>query len=654
MAKMHQTKMIASAKRQAKNLARVAEALAEGFRPDPAYTVSQWADIHRYLSTEASAEAGLWRTSRTPYLREIMDNLSSYSSIETTVVMKGAQIGMSEAALNFCGYAIHHSPGPILYVMPTVDMAKKLSKMRVEHMIRNSKALSERIAPPRARDSGNTLFMKEFAGGSLNLTGANSAVGLRSMSIRYLVLDEVDGYPINVDGEGDPVTLALRRTASYPRRKVFMLSTPASLETSRIKAEFEKGDQRYYNVVCEDCHELQPITWAQIRWPEDKPEEAHFFCAHCGAIHEEHRKAALLSEANGARWVATKQSRYNNFRSYHLSALYSPWFTWGECARAFLEAKSDPATLQSFVNTVLGEPWEERQGAANDATKLYALREEYELLPPQVALLTCGVDVQPDRLELELVGWGRGEESWNIDYKIIQGNPSEGRVWERLDGYLDKRWPHPAFQEKGGMKIHAICVDTGGSNTQAVYDYVRDRENRRIWGVKGKGGSYQVWPKRPSRKNKGKINLYNVGVDAAKDMIMARLNKVGAEACGSGACHFHKDRDLEYFEQLTAEYKKIVYRDGRKKYAWVKAKAARNEALDCRVYAYAALKGLLAEDVDLTAEADWIAEFLSCDASREKPAIKIVPTPYNALCALRRPLSDEPKKHVKKGLYRGW
>ncbi|WP_412057167.1 phage terminase large subunit family protein [Bartonella sp. DGB2] len=193
---------------QARNLVKLWAAFKEGFRSDPAYTVSQWADVHRYLSTQASAEAGLWRTSRTPYLREIMDNLSSYSSIETTVVMKGAQIGMSEAALNFCGYAIHHSPGPILYVMPTVDMAKKLSKMRVEHMIRNSKALSERIAPPRARDSGNTLFMKEFAGGSLNLTGANSAVGLRSMSIRYLVLDEVDGYPFNVDDEGDPITLA--------------------------------------------------------------------------------------------------------------------------------------------------------------------------------------------------------------------------------------------------------------------------------------------------------------------------------------------------------------------------------------------------------------------------------------------------------------
>ncbi|WP_412058236.1 phage terminase large subunit family protein [Bartonella sp. DGB2] len=611
---------------QARNLVKLWAAFKEGFRSDPAYTVSQWADVHRYLSTQASAEAGLWRTSRTPYLREIMDNLSSYSSIETTVVMKGAQIGMSEAALNFCGYAIHHSPGPILYVMPTVDMAKKLSKMRVEHMIRNSKALSERIAPPRARDSGNTLFMKEFAGGSLNLTGANSAVGLRSMSIRYLVLDEVDGYPFNVDDEGDPITLALRRTASYPRRKVFMLSTPASLETSRIKAEFEKGDQRYYNVACKECHELQPITWAQIRWPEDKPEEAHFFCAHCGAIHEEHHKAALLSEANGARWVATKQSRYNNFRSYHLSALYSPWFTWGECARAFLEAK-DPAKLQSFVNTVLGEPWEEYDAGGTDASALYALREEYPLLPPQVAILTCGVDVQPDRLELELVGWGRDEESWNIDYKIFLGDPSAAEVWHHLDTYLSRRWPHPALDN--GLLIHATCVDTGGSNTQAVYDYVRPRQGHNIWGIKGSSNSTStVWPKRPTHNNNGKINLYVIGVSAAKDMVMARLKRTGPDAVGYGACHFHIERDLEYFQQLTAERKKTKYSKGQPKIDWVKANNARNEALDCRVYAYAALCGLSAMGISLEQQAQALEQkMIERGLSFDKDEVLAPPAP---------------------------
>ncbi|WP_375646602.1 phage terminase large subunit family protein, partial [Bartonella sp. TT29SHDZB] len=299
----------------------------EGRRPDPPYTVSQWADKNRYLSTVTSAEPGLWRTIRTPYLREIMDNLSVYDPTETTVVMKGAQIGMSEAALNFCGYAIHHSPGPALYVMPTVETAKKLSKSRLDPMISASPALSERIAPARARDSGNTMFSKEFYGGTLMITGANSAAGLRSSPIRYLVLDEVDAYPLNVDNEGDPVTIAEKRTSAFIQRKIFKLSTPTHRDTSRIAKDFVLGDQRYYNVPCDACGVLQPIVWSQIKWPKGAPEKAVFVCAHCGHEHAEHRKSTLMAEENGACWIATQESSKPRLRSYHISALYSPWLT---------------------------------------------------------------------------------------------------------------------------------------------------------------------------------------------------------------------------------------------------------------------------------------------------------------------------------------
>ncbi|WP_246787072.1 phage terminase large subunit family protein [Bartonella bovis] len=577
-------------------------------QPDPPYTVSQWADKNRYLSTLSSAEPGLWRTKRTPYLREIMDNLSSYVPIEKTVVMKGAQIGMSEAGLNFCGYAIHHSPGPALYVMPTVEMAKKVSKTRLDPMIKASPALNERIAPARARDSGNTMFSKEFDGGVLMLTGANSAAGLRSMPIRYLVLDEVDGYPLNVDGEGDPVNLAEARSATFIQRKIFKLSTPTHRDTSRIAKDFVLGDQRYYNVPCDECGTLQPIVWSQIKWPKGAPEQAVFVCAHCGHEHAEHRKEDLLSEEKGACWIPTKEPIRPRLRSYHISALYSPWMTWGECALKFLEAKNDPALLQTFVNIVLGEPWEDKSGEVIDPDGLYAQREDYPLAPAQAVLLTAGIDVQNDRLELEVVGWGRGEESWNIDYQVFPGDPSSLDIWDQLDEYLQKRWPHPGF--KDGIKIAATCIDTGGSHTQDVYNYVRPREGKRIWGIKGQAGSRPVWPHRPSKNNKGQINLYIVGVDSAKDTITRRFKKSGPDASGSGATHFHKSLDREYFEQLTAEKKVIKYFKGHQRIEWHKSETARNEALDCRVYAYAALQGLILAGLNLNKEVDILEERL--------------------------------------------
>ncbi|WP_375689949.1 terminase gpA endonuclease subunit, partial [Bartonella sp. AP57NXGY] len=242
----------------------------------------------------------------------------------------------------------------------------------------------------------------------------NSAAGLRSMPIRYLILDEVDAYPLSVDNEGDPVMIAEKRTSTFVQRKIFKLSTPTHRDTSRIAKDFVLGDQRYYNVPCDACGVLQPIVWSQIKWPKGAPEKAVFVCAHCGHEHAEHRKTDLMSEERGACWVPTSESSRPNLRSYHISALYSPWLTWGECAREFLDAKDDPALLQPFVNTVLGEPWEDRTGEVIDPDSLYAKREDYPLAPEQAVLLTAGIDVQNDRLELEVVGWGRSEESWHI------------------------------------------------------------------------------------------------------------------------------------------------------------------------------------------------------------------------------------------------
>jgi phage terminase large subunit GpA-like protein len=592
---------------------------AESYRCDPPWTVSEWADVNRYLSSVSSAEPGKWRTSRTPYLREIMDCLSAYSPIEVVNVMKGVQIGMSEAGFNFVGYTIHHSPGPMMYVMPTIDMAKKFSKTRIDPMVAASPALAERIRPARSRDSDNTVFQKAFDGGVLVLTGANSGSGLRGLPVRCLVLDEVDGYPASADEDGDPVTLATDRTSTFQRRKIFKLSTPTLKETSRIGPAFREGDQRYYNVKCDACGKLQPITWDKIKWEPGKPETAAFECDGfdeetgevCGHRHPEHRKGFLLSEANGATWVPTAEASRPNVRSYHLSALYSPWYTWAECAQRFLDVKDDPAKLQPFVNNVLGQEWEGLGGDKLDPDSLLGKRETFDVdpLPERVVKLTCGVDVQPDRLELEIVGWGKDEESWSIAYHVLPGDPSELEVWDQLDDLLNERFMHPAKPD--GIKISATCIDTGGANTQDAYRFIRPREGRRIWGIKGYGGKRPVWPKRPSRSNKGRINLYAIGVDAAKEVVTARLTKTGPNVSGAGACHFNQDRDKEYFEQMTVERKVTRYVKGFKVVEWHKGEKDRNEAFDCRVYAYAALQGLVTGGINLNKSAKAMAQELS-------------------------------------------
>ncbi len=283
----------------------------DAVRPDPPYTVSQWADKNRVLSSVSSAEPGDWRTSRTPYLREIMDNLSAYSPVREQAVMKGVQIGMSEAGFNFVGYTIHHAPGPMMYVMPSLDMAKKFSKTRIDPMIEASPALSAKIRPARSRDSGNTIFSKEYDGGVFVLTGANSESGLRGLPVKALVLDEVDGYPESAEESGDPVSLAIDRTSAFSaRRKIFMLSTPLLKASSRIGKAFREGDQRYYNVKCEKCGKLQPITWDKIKWEPGKPETAVFVCLEtvdkktgeisgCGHRHPNHRKSTCLPKKMG-------------------------------------------------------------------------------------------------------------------------------------------------------------------------------------------------------------------------------------------------------------------------------------------------------------------------------------------------------------------
>lgn len=569
----------------------VESAWKRGLAPDPILTVDDWANRHRMLSSVASAEPGRWSTSRTPYLKAVMDALSATSRIERVVFMAGGQVGKTECGLNWVGYVIHHAPGPMLLVQPTVEGAKRVSKQRVDALIEASPELASRVKDPRSRDSGNTQLMKEFPGGVLIMTGANSAVGLRSMPVRYLFLDEVDGYPGDADGEGDPVALAVQRAATFINRKIYLCSTPTLKGFSRIEAAYLESDQRVFEVPCDHCGAHSQIQWRDIKWPTGKMAEAAWHCPACDGIHPEYRKPALL--ANG-RWVARAKGDGKTV-GFHLSSLYSPWLTWGEIAQEHHAAKDDPVRLKVWVNTKLAETWEDREGETLDAEGLMERREAYgPAIPAEVALLTCGIDVQDDRLELEVVGWGRDEESWSIDYKVLWGDPSAPQLWDELDAYLSQRFAHETLAE--GLTIEAACIDTGGHHTLSAYAFCRGKERRRIWAIKGGSGKRPIWPKRPSKANRGKVNLFTVGVDAAKEAIYARLKKTGS---GPGAMHFPMDRDAQYFEQLTAERIRTRYVKGFPQRFWWKPDGRRNEALDCRVYAYAALHGLLSMGLNL-------------------------------------------------------
>ena len=561
------------------------EGFFDGLRPDAVLTVSEWADAHRVLPGRASAEPGPWRTSRTPYLKEIMDSLSVSDPTEMVVLMKGAQVGGTECGNNWLGYTIQHSPGPMLFVQPTVEMAKRTSRQRIGPMIEDCPALNERVLPARSRDSGNTVLSKEYPGGLLVLTGANSAVGLRSMPARYLFLDEVDGYESDVDGEGDPIELALKRTLTYARnRKVFIVSTPTIRGISRVEAAFEQTDQRSFHVPCPHCENLAPILWRNFRWPDDHPEEVALYCEECGGEIPERMKDELLA---GGKWVPKHPDR--DARGYHLSGLYSPlgWFSWADAVREFQQAKKlGVEQLKTWTNTVLGETWEE-QGDEVEDVLLLARREKYPCSVPREALvLTAGVDVQNDRLEVEVVGWGIGEESWGIDFRTIWGDPGQPQVWTQLREFIAKTYRHESGHR---LRVRLVCVDSGFA-TQQVYEFVRVAGGG-FYAVKGVAGQGRPIVAAPEQRRSGHsrrpIRLFIVGVDGAKGLLYSRLR---IREPGSGYCHFPEKEaySIEYFSQLAAEKCVTRYVKGFARREWVKVRS-RNEALDCRVYAMAAL-----------------------------------------------------------------
>jgi phage terminase large subunit GpA-like protein len=553
-------------------------------KPPPKLTVSEWADEYRRLSPEASAEPGRWFTARAEYQRGIMDAVSD-PAVETVVVMSSAQVGKTEIVNNIVGYHVHQDPAPILVLQPTVEMAQTWSKDRLAPMLRDTPALRGRVKAPRSKNSQNTLLHKVFPGGHITMTGSNAPASLASRPIRIVLCDEVDRYPPSAGTEGDPVSLARKRSTTFWNRKIILTSTPTAAGMSRIEAEFEQSDKRHFHVPCPHCGTRQRMLWGNVKWLQDDagqhlPDTAAYHCGECGVVWSEADRQAAIRQG---RWVATGQP--GRIAGFHLSELYSPWSSIPDMARAFLSAKKNTETLRTFINTALGEPWEDR-GEQVDQHGLYGRREKYAAdVPNGALLLTAGIDVQRDRIEMEVVGWGEGEESWNVDYRVIPGDPARDDVWQDLENAL-----HADYQHETGTQMHitAAVIDSGDQTTR-VYDFVQKSKHQRLFagkGVPGPGRPVAKVSRATSGKKRRQVDLYQIGVDDAKGTIYARLKMTET---GPGFCHFPLSRDAEYFAQLTSEKLITRYRLGRPHKEWHKVRA-RNEALDCRVYAFAALK----------------------------------------------------------------
>ena len=548
-----------------------------------ALTVSQWADDHRVLSSKQAGERGRWRTSRNPILREIMDCLSASSRVTDVWVMKSSQVGVTEATVNFLGYTFDHAPAPVMVLMPTLDSRDAWKAQKLNPLLQETPVIRDLLGGQRSRDAANSKDMIDFPGGVLFLAGGNSPNSYAQRSVRYLIMDDLDRFPGEVGEEGDPVALAKGRTKAFARAKRLFISTPTVKGESLIERGHAESDQRRYFVPCHHCGEFQPLEWGGseaahgIKWRgEGERLEAFYVCSHCqGEIYEHHKPAMLAA----GRWIAAYPER--STRGYHISALYAPIGlgpSWSDLVREWHSAVKSPGTLRTFVNTHLGECWEE-QGDHVEPTGLLARLEEYEEKPKALAR-TAGVDVQKDRLEVTIIDWGHGEEAWTMDHLIVPGDTAQPEVWLRLD------------EELGHWAPEVVAVDSG-YNTSMVYAFVEKR--RWALAVKGRAGpgvpiveDEKSRRLRLRRQRKKGITVHLVGDDQAKALIYSRLKITQP---GPAYIHFPNATgfDDEYFAQLTAE-KLVTKMRGTRPYAeWVQTRP-RNEALDCWKYALAALR----------------------------------------------------------------
>ena len=552
------------------------------WRPPPKLTVSEWSEAERYLSPEASAEPGKWHNARAPHLVEPMDALSPVDPCQEVVMMFPSQDGKTEVINNFVGYIIDRDPGPALVIQPNVKpMAEAWSKDRLAPMLRDTPCLKDKVADARSRDSGNTVGHKTFPGGHVSIAGANSPAGLASRPIRYLLLDEIDRYPLSAGAEGSPIKLSEKRTRRFWNRKILKVSSP-TFENIGIHAEYGRSDKRQWQLKCPDCGELQFPRLKHLTWekkPDGKLENVLYACEHCGVSHSEDEEYAIKYSG---RWVTTEPGagKPKGFWKNQISSLF---ITWRETIQEWLASQSDTENRQTFINTALAEPYIVK-GESVDSDELYHMREHYPAqVPDGVQVLTAWFDVQKDRIEGEIMGWGLGEESWSIEYIRLYGNPLLPDIWNSLSEIIKAEYPG---NDGALYPIRKVGVDCGYL-TDEVYKF--SRAQGRTWvlptkGHKDRGRQIQEFPRKPDQRSR--IYRVMVGTDTAKEVIYSRFEStIMAESPGGpGYCHFpiKEGYDKTYFKQATAEEKIKKYRHGVAYYEF-DAKKRRNEVLDTKV-----------------------------------------------------------------------
>lgn len=562
----------------------------EFLRPPPALRPSQWAEASISIPA-GNAIPGPIRFDNAPYQREPLDMTSNPACTRVTL-MFGAQLGKTQLALCAQAFRIEHNPASQIMLQPSQGDLHTWLETKFNPLIEANATLHRLIATPRARDGVNNQRMKSYPGGFIMFSWSGSPKTMRGRSAPFIVCDETDGY--DRTHEGHPVSLLWQRAATFGDQRLLMeISTPTIKGASWIEDAYMQGDQRRYHVACPHCDHHQPLEWGQVRWSKDDagenlPETAGYVCAECGVVWNDGERVAAIRNAErvGAGWKAVRPFR--GHASYHLSELYSCFRRLQDIVQSFLDKRA-ANDMQTFVNVSLAETWEE-QGDQVDAASLMQRVEHFRApAPAGVGVLTAGIDMQEDRLEVEIVGWGLGEESWSIDYRVLWGSPMSVDVWRDLDDLLGETFLH---QSGAQMRISAAALDTGGTGgmTQAAYEYARSRRGRRLFAVKGVGGWGRPVVTSPSRKRSGRgarpVDLFTVGVDESKVIVQRRLQILEP---GPGYCHFPHDRDPEYFAQLGAETLRTKMIRGFAVREWHQTRA-RNEAFDCRVYALAALK----------------------------------------------------------------
>lgn len=578
------------------------------FRPPSDLSPSAWCEQNLKIP-EGNAVPGYYRILNAPIQREPMDQFVNPDCRRVTL-MWGAQIGKTSTALGAQGFAIAQQPRSQIMMQPSQGDLKTWLETKFQPLADACDSITRLLAKPRGREGVNNQSMKSYPGGFMMFAWAGSTKTMRSRSAPFIVCDEVDGYPAT--SEGHPVSLIWQRSATFgDDRFLIEISTPTVKHHSYIEAAFQSGDQRYFHVRCPHCDALQALNWSNVSWSGRKstdladaeldahddhdPDSAAYVCEDCGCLWSDGQRIKALREAErvGGGWKATRP--FKGHASYHAWEAYSTFRKLGDIVKDYLD-KLKIDDLQSFANVTLSRTYEVK-GDGAEPESLYALRYTFpDHLPDGVLYITLGADMQMDRLEYEIVGWGENGESWSLEYGVLWGDPLAGEVFDDLECVIKSS----TFKRSDGsdMKISASCLDTGGTTgyPQAAWDWLRGKTGRRIFGVKGYSPSWgnPIVPgpsRRKSGKNSRKVDIFPVAVDEAKQVVMRRINQTVSSSMqgGPGYMHVPEDRAEEWFKQITAE--KLIYKKGNvNRREWVKPDKARNEALDCRVYAYAALK----------------------------------------------------------------